>query len=370
MHAKKLIHIVLVLFLSVVWLWAKEETVKIAKIIDADLFQIQDGRLICLADVQTPSLNDEDTLGAHIAQQAVSYAKSMILGKDVLIRYDTLEVKVGRPIPVYLFKKYPLENLDIIKVYLQNGYGKYRPSPEHTFNKIYAAAERRAKKRKLGIWKRELVTDTIRSFKSFRFMGGKYNMFENIVAYRSLAIRLHSENMVSLFDLQVGAIENAQKYLDYGCEYSNPNFYTEKLRHFKTAFLQMVTGRKWNKMTLSIGGWAAISSKTFYCSEVNGLFIFSPIVKLRYELPQKYFVQAALNDDYSWVFVDYPLIVKVGKDFRFLHSRWWIGSVKEGPSFGLLGGVQGRWGPALIGADFGYKPNDKKWFTRFEIGLF
>ncbi|RMH96310.1 MAG: hypothetical protein D6681_12440 [Calditrichaeota bacterium] len=127
------------------------EEVKIVKVLDANLFQLQDGRRTRLANVQTPSRTDTNGRVRALAYRIQKYAEQQLLRKRVTILYDSSTAKAD-PLPVHLFQKFPLKRAWYNKIYLERGYGKYVEEGDTTYRAIYRKAEARARRKERGVW--------------------------------------------------------------------------------------------------------------------------------------------------------------------------------------------------------------------------
>ncbi len=348
---------------------AKLQKVKIIRIYDNNWFETQNGLVLRLANVSLPSLGDSDSLHHWVAQKIQEYARTHLLGAECLIDVDSSFLKVGAPLQVHLFKKFPLQKMNVNKFFLEKGYGWYVPVAKAPYDKEYAAAERRAKRWKLGIWRTDFVPlITSRTSYDFVYERGNYNIFPGVTDYRSFSYHTATESKINFFDLTVGLVQNA--YKGSSLEQDQPSdFYVEYVRYFRTGYLQVILGKKWDRFMFALGGLGYLTGTGKYYSH-DVWFAFSPIFRFQYRWQKNYVVQAALNDRYSLVYKNFPIFLTVKREFSHILSSVQLTAVKERKKLGLLAGCTIRWNAMAFKAQVGYQPSSEKWITRFQIGFF
>lgn len=143
----------LIFILFIACQMAPAQEIEIAEILDANLFKTVDGRLIRLANLEVPSLSDPDSSRFLLARNIVRFSESELLRYKCRFQLspktDCSEKGIASG---HLFKIFPLEELNINKRYLENGYGVYMPC-DTLYMTEYRKAGKRAMKKKLGIWK-------------------------------------------------------------------------------------------------------------------------------------------------------------------------------------------------------------------------
>ena len=144
------------IFLSLLTTLTAVEDVRIAKILDANLFLLKDGRKVRLAYVECPSLDSDDSLNVFLAGRIVDYAKKNILRAPLSMEIVREETKEKDVIAVQLYRKFPLETLHINLLYLEQGFGKYTPKAHQKYDREFAMAEKAAQKAQRGLWDSEL----------------------------------------------------------------------------------------------------------------------------------------------------------------------------------------------------------------------
>ena len=131
------------------------QKVKIKKILDSNLFELTDGRLIKLAGIDVPNINHKDTSLQQVGIDAYKYAKLMLLEKRFELTYSN-KIPLNKNFTlVQIIKDYPLLTRDFTKEYLGKGFGKLLNNVDTSYYQKYLSAENKAKKDKEGIWEFE-----------------------------------------------------------------------------------------------------------------------------------------------------------------------------------------------------------------------
>ena len=102
-----MIRILLINFILILNLFSQQS--KIVEIRDANLFVTENSKLIWMADIIVPSLNDTDSLRNVVAQKAIRNVKKYILNQYFIIEESEYRVESDSAINVYLINKFPLE---------------------------------------------------------------------------------------------------------------------------------------------------------------------------------------------------------------------------------------------------------------------
>lgn len=77
-----------------------DEPVKIARVLDANLFELKDGRKIKLANLETPSIHDPDPYRASLAKMIKKYGQERLAGQTLLAEFVAQRDSVPEsPIP-------------------------------------------------------------------------------------------------------------------------------------------------------------------------------------------------------------------------------------------------------------------------------
>jgi hypothetical protein len=123
--------------------------VRIAKIIDSNLFQTTDSILISLANVNTISITDPDSLKREFAKKTIKYGKDHLLGRSFIAERAGMADSV---IFVHLFEELLFARLSINKAYLRKGFGYFLPEPGSRYFKEYQRAVEEAERKGLGVY--------------------------------------------------------------------------------------------------------------------------------------------------------------------------------------------------------------------------
>lgn len=129
------------------------QTAKIKRIIDSNLFETDDGRIIKLAGLDVPNLNHPDRFLRGVADRAYVYARSALLNRTFSINILAPRDTAKDYDLVIIQKHYPLGLLDYNKEYLSQGFGRFTGNVSKTFYNEYRDAEQDALAHERGIWK-------------------------------------------------------------------------------------------------------------------------------------------------------------------------------------------------------------------------
>ncbi len=144
---------ILVIFLLFLFIQSvSAQSVKIVKILDSNLFELEDGRKVKLAGIDSPQLNNPIPLFAETANYAVAYYKSTLLRRSVILQTIS-KVNNKNYELVYLWLEYPLEDLDFNQRILERGFGKFINNVDSTKTDVLIEAEKYAAANNEGIWK-------------------------------------------------------------------------------------------------------------------------------------------------------------------------------------------------------------------------
>ena len=124
---------------------------KVVRIIDADKYQLENGVVVCLAEVFIPNLNTSDQRYKHLAEEIIDWAKNSILEKS--FKTEFLAKDKDSSVISYLYISYAFSDEDLGKRMISYGYAINQSSQNSPRHLEYAEAEQRARKQKLGIWK-------------------------------------------------------------------------------------------------------------------------------------------------------------------------------------------------------------------------
>ncbi len=137
--------IFLLIFLITFTSAKKQEEFLVTKIIDGDTIKLENGQTIRMICVNTP---EKGELGF---EEATNYLKSIILNKKINLKKDISEKDKYNRLLRYIY----LNNTLINELIVRKGYGFAYPfEPDTKFCAKILKAEQKAKKEKLGIWKK------------------------------------------------------------------------------------------------------------------------------------------------------------------------------------------------------------------------
>jgi len=129
------------------------QKVKITKIIDTNLFEINKQDTIKLANIEIPSKTTTDSLlKENFIPYVIKYENKILLNNYFMIEYAAGSDTSQRIQTVYLYREYPFYKDLINEYFILRGYGKYVPLKECKWQKKCEAAEIKARKEKKGIW--------------------------------------------------------------------------------------------------------------------------------------------------------------------------------------------------------------------------
>lgn len=124
------------------------EPVIIVSIRDANLFQIEDGRLISLSNIETFSVFDSDSSKKHFAEEVLNYGKQWLLNRTLQSEFQYSADSVQF---VHLFEKVGRTRRSINQLYLKKGFGYFVENPYSQYSDYYRVAAKEAKKDGLGV---------------------------------------------------------------------------------------------------------------------------------------------------------------------------------------------------------------------------
>lgn len=292
---------------------------KIVGIRESNLFELEDGTLVRLANVKVPSVKDDSTF-TQLALFIKKYATDAYLNRVVAVEYSGKTDSSGHVL-VHLFQHFPLQTLHINIIYLKKGFGWYSKNPPGPYQKELEEAALYARKKKRGVW-------DVHSFKSKGFSDYALSLFYGYAKPNDTSYNTSfSEMMLRLAPAkEMSGIEaKASVYIkrERGricCECSGdeyiPPYRTE------TSYVFSLSGKfhktfKWAAFSLG-GTWLYL--KDLYCSEA-GPYFFIPTVTLKAGWMKKIFLSVSLWDFYR--LSTYTL--GVNYIFNNPFNRLWIG---------------------------------------------
>ena len=143
----------LVLFIFVILYPIKAQKVKITRIIDTNLFEINEQDTIKLANVDIPSKSTSDSLlKNNFIPYVIKYDRNKLLRNYFVMEYADSSDSLSPVRSVYLYEKHPLSKDLVNYEFLLKGYGKYIPLKDSEAQRKCEKAGEKAKRGKKGIW--------------------------------------------------------------------------------------------------------------------------------------------------------------------------------------------------------------------------
>lgn len=149
---------------------------KVLRIIDGDTFELFSGEIIRLIGINAPEIND------RYGNMSKEYLVNLIQAKDVILKNDSLTK--DKDIYGRLLRYVYLNDEDINKKMILNGYALVYS--KYLFTKIeeYEEAEQLAKNNKIGLWKDEkIIFPKLSKFKYFIIGTGVVILFVFLIYF-------------------------------------------------------------------------------------------------------------------------------------------------------------------------------------------
>lgn len=124
---------------------------RVVKILDSNLFELSDGRVVKMAGVDAPGKNYPGRILSLFSKKIVEYSKTTLKGREFEIvpaSYDTTDFQL-----VYILKHYPLGTEDVNKSFLAIGFGKFADNVDSLHREAYLNAEKDAAENNMGLWR-------------------------------------------------------------------------------------------------------------------------------------------------------------------------------------------------------------------------
>lgn len=147
-HSLKLI-ILFILLTSTIF----SQNKKIVKVIDSNLYMLEDSTLIKLAGVDVPSRNQTDEYLKELATDIYFYAYDNFLNRPLEIIYAGEDEQYPGTKLVLINKFFLLSKMNYNSYFLERGFGKFIKNTDSINVSIYISAEANAKENFSGIWK-------------------------------------------------------------------------------------------------------------------------------------------------------------------------------------------------------------------------
>jgi endonuclease YncB( thermonuclease family) len=138
----------LLLFIILISTLTFAQEFKITKIIDNNIFQLENGQLVKLAEVYVPSIKETNDAVSNLAIKINNWAYGLLVGNQFKLSFITND-----SLPkIRIYRSLLLIDEDITKIYIQNGYAIFRGDTNSTKYIEYMDDQNTAQKNKKGIW--------------------------------------------------------------------------------------------------------------------------------------------------------------------------------------------------------------------------
>ncbi len=136
------------------------QKVKIKKVLDSNLFELENGKLVKLAGIDVPNLNNKNPNLKIIASKAYLFAKDKLKRKSLDVVYLKNCIQNTSSAKVLFYRYYPLVTIDFTEEYLLHGFGKFVNNCNIPDTDKYIKAELKAKQEKKGLWELDTKFDS------------------------------------------------------------------------------------------------------------------------------------------------------------------------------------------------------------------
>lgn len=128
------------------------QKVRIEKIHNSNLFELEDCTLIKLAGVDAPGIHHPDSTLSAFAEEIIEYAKKTLPYGIVTVQYtgETAADSVSRY--AYISRGNLFYTVSFNEIYLAKGYGKFIDNVDSLHRSIYKKIEKEARENNEGIW--------------------------------------------------------------------------------------------------------------------------------------------------------------------------------------------------------------------------
>ncbi|MHB2153293.1 thermonuclease family protein [Calditrichota bacterium GD2] len=297
------------------------QKIKIVKILDTNLFLLQDGRKISLANLQMPSKADTNQARQAIAQKILAYEHQHLLKYDLIMEPSPAADSTMQIIPVHLFQKLPLSKVNFNKELLKLGYAFYVPV-DSLYHEEYEWAARKAQKLKRPLWapERYLQRQKVAVFLGVSGVIGQFNSLEfpqkNDFRLWGIDVMIGNPYIGSFSgELKLGKIRIREKGFA-ACEAGPAAHYEVDALY---DFIILNSQLNFTYFGFGVGFYYLAQTKRGFCDEVLGANAV-PNLNVRLGYMEKFFISAELNNSV-------PELWQVGITYRFAapFSSIWIG---------------------------------------------
>jgi len=311
------------------------QKVKIISVPEPNLFELDSGEHVRLANVRLPNPLYPDS-GLHALDRFIQRTiKKYYINKWFEIHYSDFADSSGYPL-VHLSQKYPLNTFYLNQYYLQKGYGWYVDNADSLHQEKYKRAAQEAKKYKRGVWNSQQYLPPGLGMYSLSFLAGylepdeweprtvlnDYTLRFAAAEHRSgleLTANLFTERKTGCLCCECGS------YSDYVCP-----THTKTFAGYAFSVKAHMVGYLWG---FSMGGTYVNVADT-YCNE-SGDYWLLPNLEIKLGLMQKIYL--------SYSFVDWyrQSLYTIGIHYIFRNplNRIWLGysSLDENTRYGFEG---------------------------------
>lgn len=125
---------------------------KIIKILNTNLFQLEDGRKVRLAGIEMPPIEmPGSNMQKHI-NRILRYEDNTVFKRKLNFIFDGYDPGDSAVHLVYMLQPYDLEDIDINELFLLYGFGRFINNIDSIHYEKYIKAEKKAQDRSTGLW--------------------------------------------------------------------------------------------------------------------------------------------------------------------------------------------------------------------------
>ena len=301
------------------------EKIKIVKILDTNLFLLEDGRQISLANLKMPSKNDTSKVQQSIAKRILIYEKQHFLNRDLEMERSPAANQQKQPIPVHLFQSFLFNKINFNKELLNKGYAFYQPI-DSLYKEEYERAARQARAAHRAVWDPELffVKKKVDFFLGINGLMGQVDAdeFQEKDELNSLEAHIMIVNPAHFArgEAKIGKLRVREKGFA-ACEAGPARHYAVDALY---NYYILNTQFNFTYVGFGVGFFALLNTKRGFCREAARGFAI-PTANLRFGYLKKMFVAAeVMNNIYE--------VLKITINYRFNnpYSKIWIGYIDNG----------------------------------------
>lgn len=139
------------------------QKIKVTRIIDTNLFELEDGKFIKMAGLDVPNKDYPGENMSSLAESIIEYAESNLLKHSLEVIPVSEQQTDSSFRLVYLYELYPFKKVDINEKYLELGYGKFYDNIDSLHREKYLKAAYEAISNKRHLWSFRLpeINDTL-----------------------------------------------------------------------------------------------------------------------------------------------------------------------------------------------------------------